>query len=289
MPSTPKGKRHQMTYEDLIDRFYYDEISGRFRFARTLPPRGKRGELAGAWNEDKQTWQISWQGAPFSMAVALWLWQFKEWPPCEVMVSGDVTDGLWPKNLILRSELKLDLDTLSVETLRRYMHYDPVSGVAQWLISASPRGKLFVDWHSREERKHRRINFMGKGWPKTYLIWWYMTGELPGAGLYIDHKDGNPFNNQWGNLRLATPGQNSGNSMSLGRKSTQHLRGVQQGATGFYALASQLGVKHRRGPFPSQEEAHEAYKKLHAELHGTFSVYASRSKPDTQSHPYETT
>lgn len=64
MPSTPREKRRQMTYEDLVDRLYYDEAVGRFRFARNMPPKGKQGDLAGAWNPEKKTWQISWQGAP---------------------------------------------------------------------------------------------------------------------------------------------------------------------------------------------------------------------------------
>lgn len=281
MPSTPKEKRRQMTYENLVERLYYDENIGRFRFAKNMPPKGKKGDLAGAWNPDKQTWQVSWQGAPFSMAVALWLWQFKEWPPCEVMVSGDVSGGLWPHNLRLRRDLKLKVETLTAEVLRRYMHYDPDTGVAQWVASTSPRAILFTDWHGREERKYRRINFMGQSWPKTHLLWWYMTGELPPRGMVVDHKDGNPFNNLWSNLRLATVQQNAANAVH-GRKSTSGLPfGVRKTSEGFFAKASCKGKRYRQGPFPTPEAAHEAYKALHITLHGEFSVYASRPEETT--------
>lgn len=284
MPSTPREKRRQMTYEDLVDRLYYDEAVGRFRFARNMPPKGKQGDLAGAWNPEKKTWQISWQGAPFSMAIAVWLWHHRVWPDCELMVQGDVSTGLWLENLKPRKELLLDPGTLDVAVLRRYMHYDPETGVAQWLASASPRGKLLVDWHSREERKHRRVNFMGRGWAKTHLIWWYMTGELPPKDLVVDHKDGNPFNNRWVNLRLATPAENAGNTQTRAHKDRIYPRGVYKDRPGvFMARAMKNGKRHRRGPFPTPEAAHEAYKALHIALHGEFSVYASR--PEAEEAP----
>lgn len=276
-----------MTYADLTDRFYYDEKVGRFRFARSCPPRGVKGSLAGAFNPIHKTWQISWKGAPFSMAIALWLWTHQEWPECELMVTGDVSTGLWMHNITKRADLTPKLDELTQELLREYMHYDPTTGGCKWMKVTSPRGVVGVDWFSREQSKHKNVTFLRKSWRKTHLIWLYMTGELPPADKIIDHKDGNPFNNRWVNLRLATLSQNGGNMMS---KPGRLLRGVRKAAGGKYTFEVKCQrVKHCGGIYETPEEAHEAYKKLHAELHGTFSVYASRSKPDTQSHPYETT
>src|ERR1700726_3642325 len=55
------------------------------------------------------------------------------------------------------------------------------------------------------------------------LAWFYMTGRWGRAT--IDHRDGNPANNRWKNLRVATPSQNNANRRRP-RNNTSGFKGV---------------------------------------------------------------
>ena len=58
----------------------------------------------------------------------------------------------------------------------------------------------------------------------TRIIWRKQTGEDPGLNV-VDHKDTDPFNDKWYNLRLATRTQNSHNR-SVGSNNTSGVKGV---------------------------------------------------------------
>jgi len=55
------------------------------------------------------------------------------------------------------------------------------------------------------------------------IIWKWMTGKEPFRS--IDHKDGNPFNNRWGNLRDASHQEQMWNSR-FQKNNTSGYRGV---------------------------------------------------------------
>lgn len=279
MPRHRDTRPRGLTYESLTSRYYYDQALGRFCFLKDEPPRGKANHPGGYWNKLEGAWKLSIGGTSHSMARALWLWHHQELPSGVVVVTGDISKGLWLENLRLRAELVIPLEGVTTSLLREYMGYCPQSGTAHWRASASLSARVGEPWGLRNPQG-RTVRFMNKVWPKTHLIWWYMTGELPPEGYYVDHKDGNPGNNRWGNLRLVSPAQNASNSLTLG--GGNHLsRGVVRWGRNFMARATKSGVRHRRGPFPTPEAAHEAYKALHITLHGEFSVYASRPEETT--------
>jgi hypothetical protein len=104
------------------------------------------------------------------------------------------------------------------------------------------------------------------------VIWLLVTGEDPGE-FEVDHRDGDPANNAWHNLRLATRNQNQYNKKTCSHSSTG-FKGVvaepRNTNNPWAALISIDGDRIRLGYFHTPEEAHAAYCKAAVELHGEF-------------------
>lgn len=103
------------------------------------------------------------------------------------------------------------------------------------------------------------------------IVFAMMNVQVP-VGVYIDHKDGNAFNNAWLNLRLATPSQNLRNMRK--HKSRKHdlPKGVYRYG-GKLPYRSQIfvnGKPKKVGFFNTVEEAHAAYRKAVSEHFGEF-------------------
>ena len=62
--------------------------------------------------------------------------------------------------------------------------------------------------------KYNRIRVNGKSVQLHNYIWEQANGKIP-EGYVIDHIDGDTFNNDLSNLRLATPSQNQWNKRVL--------------------------------------------------------------------------
>lgn len=109
-------------------------------------------------------------------------------------------------------------------------------------------------------RKHFQLHRL------AYLI---MTGSHPAE--CIDHIDGDPLNNRWGNLRDATDSQNNMNS-KIGKNNTSGYKGVSfhKASHKWRAYIVVNGVTHSLGYFPTPEAASEATKSKREELHGDF-------------------
>jgi hypothetical protein len=97
----------------------------------------------------------------------------------------------------------------STERLRELFHYDKITG---HLVRAIDR--VWVKKGRRvccqNEFGHITVQVDGGKYLAHRLIWKIVTGNDPVD--QIDHKDGDPTNNAWDNLREATRGQNNANS-----------------------------------------------------------------------------
>lgn len=154
---------------------------------------------------------------------------------------------------------------LTADRLRKLFHYDPETGVFTRLVSTSNSTKIgevmqpdrsgyvrfSIDW--RKHFAHR-------------LAWLYMTGEWPAEE--IDHKDRNPSNNRWSNLRPATFKENHENSIEQ-RNNTSGRRGVQwfKNTGKWWARISHHGRRISLGYYASKAEAIEVRELAEAMLY----------------------
>jgi hypothetical protein len=101
------------------------------------------------------------------------------------------------------------------------------------------------------------------------LIWVWVTGEDPGE-YQVDHIDGNPSNNIWGNLRLATHPENIRNRV-VRKDNKLQVKGVFMRHDGKYrARVRHNNVIYNLGAFDTAQEAGAAYRKAAAQLQGEF-------------------
>jgi hypothetical protein len=155
-------------------------------------------------------------------------------------------------------------EQLTVERARKLFSYDPETGVLTWQVRTSNRIKIgdpagCIAIHGKE--KKRRVLVLrvdGELYLASRIIWLIVTGEWPER--LVDHKDRDPINNRWVNLRLATHTQNSGNLLRANRHG---LKGISSETIGNYTRYKAEITKHGKrthlGWFPTPEEAHAAY------------------------------
>lgn len=92
-------------------------------------------------------------------------------------------------------------------------------------------------------------------------------------GQMVDHKDGNPYNNQKSNLRFCTHAENMRNR-KLRRDSQSGIKGVRRfcwhGGLKWQARIRFNGKRFHLGYFQTKEEAAEKYSEAALQLHGEF-------------------
>lgn len=86
------------------------------------------------------------------------------------------------------------------DLLLRELQYDPLTGIIT--KDGSIRGSYSPSF------RYGRLGYRGKIYLIHRLIWFYMTGEWP---EFIDHVDGDPWNNRFNNLRAVSRSENQRN------------------------------------------------------------------------------
>ncbi len=101
-----------------------------------------------------------------------------------------------------------------------------------------------------------------------YLHAYLMRDELARTGLpEVDHRDGNPLNNQKSNLRVSTHAQQCMNRRINRKLPASGYKGVSPMPEGNYRARVR---KRSVGRFPTAEEAARAYDKAARRLFGEF-------------------
>lgn len=100
--------------------------------------------------------------------------------------------------------------------------------------------------HGSIKDRYVKLKIEGKWYFAHRLIWLYFNGDLPD---YIDHIDGNGFNNRIENLRECTQTQNLGNA------DWGDLRGIEQRGNSFRVRVVHEGCRYNYGSFNSLEKA----------------------------------
>jgi hypothetical protein len=144
--------------------------------------------------------------------------------------------------------------------LRDLLHYDPRTGEFRRRKSSRKNG--------RTGYVATLITIDGQFYPAHQLAWLYMTGRW--GRPMIDHRDGDPANNRWANLRLATRSQNAANKRRP-QHNTSGFKGVSRCASGKWrARVSKNGRAIHLGRYSTPQAAHDAYVAAARKLFGEF-------------------
>ncbi len=160
---------------------------------------------------------------------------------------------------------------VDAETIRIKLTYDPETGIFE---HRNPHGRRMVrgPLGCLHAGRYRAIRICGGYYLCHRLAWLYMTGAWP--EFEIDHIDGDGLNNRFANLRVATHGENMRNAR-LRSDSTSGRKGVQPTRAGRWTARIRCdGKLIYLGTFNTVDEAHSAYCREAAVLHGEFARVA---------------
>lgn len=154
----------------------------------------------------------------------------------------------------------------SIEHLRRRFAYDPATGFVTYLIAPNNRVKVgSVAGHRRRSDGYWTVCVMGQYLPLTHVIFAVVKGRWP---VQVDHRDRDPSNNRWSNLRESTRSTNMKNAVKKPNQSG--FRGVYpHRSTGkFNARISLNGRGKSLGIFAEPADAARAYDAAVVEHYG---------------------
>jgi hypothetical protein len=172
----------------------------------------------------------------------------------------------------------------SIEYLLECFAYDPETGALTW--RSRPREHFGTEraWRACNARDagavagslnsdgYLRVGIDGALYRAHRIAYALATGTDPGAGLHIDHRDGDRANNRIENLRLATKGENGRNLRGANANSRSGVRGVRwhAGARAWKGEVTLNGRSYHIGYFDSLEEAKEVAELTRAVLYRKF-------------------
>lgn len=271
--------KFEVTADLVRERFEYKPLEGTLTYRKNQPPFGLKGASAIFFNSTVRSYQVSIKARCYPAARLIWLYTLGELPLCQIMFRDGNPKNLKWENLVKISDNPTHLP--SQEELRKFFTYDTQTGKMLWIFVPYyiRRVKVGDPFGCLAKNKAKNLqNYIGvvngHHKPLTHIIWCYMTGNYPKEGTYIDHKDRNPSNNSWQNLRLATPQENTSNQADRQLQNRKYLLGVDGTQSGkFQARCMFKGVLHKGRLRLTQEEAHQDYIELHKKLHGEFSNY----------------
>jgi hypothetical protein len=157
---------------------------------------------------------------------------------------------------------------LTAERARELLSYDKLTGLFHWKVSrqggvragdvagCTRSDGYVVIWLDCQPYYAHRLAFL------------IVEGRWPGR-KEIDHKNGNPSDNRWCNLRKATHAQNSTNRPAKG---VSYQRGRSKP---FKALITQGGQRFCLGHYETEAEAVAVYRQFAAKIHGRFTRQVS--------------
>lgn len=132
--------------------------------------------------------------------------------------------------------------------------YVPETGIFIRIGKVGRKGKIGSEMGCVSGPGYFVIGVAGRPYYAHRLAWFYMTKKWP-DGL-VDHRDGNPLNNAWENLRCADKSQNALNARRS-VSNTSGFKGVSWHAAGSKWQAH-CGPEYL-GLFDTKEDAHAAY------------------------------
>lgn len=156
----------------------------------------------------------------------------------------------------------------SPRVVRENLRYDAATGNLWWKIATNKRpANKPAGWNGSQKR--RFVKLFGQTYPATHLAWVIVKGRWP--RYQVDHRDLNPANNRWTNLRSATNQQNVCNKRARSDNKSGY-KGVCWKAKNrqWVAQICVRGVVKHLGLFPTPESAHAVYATAAKKHFGAF-------------------
>lgn len=151
---------------------------------------------------------------------------------------------------------------ITAERIRSIFDYDPDTGTLTRKVYSKGQFGNVITSHM--------IKVDGERHELSRYIWLHYYGEWPPLDKLVEHKDRRRSNNQIGNLRLATHGQNNYNK----DHSNQYgCRGVEYRSDRRSPWTVRVWVNKKRiyiGAYETIEDAREAYKEAALVYQGEF-------------------
>jgi hypothetical protein len=151
------------------------------------------------------------------------------------------------------------------------LDYDPSTGIFTWKNPPGvkiKRGARAGCLEGGSRGGYRVIVIDGKHYRSSALAILYVTGRFP--SVLVDHKNRNPGDDRFKNLRAADYSENAFNAAAH-RDNRSGLKGVHLHKPGVYrAQITARGKRRHLGLFQTPYEAHSAYLAAAKRLHGRF-------------------
>lgn len=164
---------------------------------------------------------------------------------------------------------------ISQDYLKSLISYDPETGRMTWLVAKSSSVRPGQEIRGFMQRGYRRVMIDGHRYRAHDIAWLYVTGAFPVD--ILDHRDCNPDNLRFENLREATQLQNCHN-WPMKSNNTSGFKGVNyhKGSGKWHARVGHNWKRIFVGEFETPEEANAAACAMRASLHGEFANNGSR-------------
>lgn len=113
---------------------------------------------------------------------------------------------------------------ITQKDLKKYLFYNPESGIFLWRVSKGSRAKEGdIAGSINKSTGYREIAINSKHYLAHRLAFLYMSGDLPENA--VDHINRSRTDNSWGNLRRVTLKENHRNR-TMHRSNTSGITGV---------------------------------------------------------------
>lgn len=159
------------------------------------------------------------------------------------------------------------------QRIKDQLLYVPKSGILIWVKSIARHISAGSIAGNNRKDGYLRINFRHDKRQYTlyghHIAWFLKTAKWPKYN--IDHKDGNPANNKWRNLRQDKFSQNNQNKNNLSSTNTSGVLGVHLNKYGSYIVQiSDQGKTIHLGSFSSLKLATKVRRKAEIKYYGKF-------------------
>ena len=240
-----------MTQELLKTLINYDPLTGTITRIR---PTTKHQSLGDTITSPS----ISFYMKNYSTTRIIHLYMTGIYPTKDVLLLDGTTNFAWDNLFLLGS---YDNVPLTCEILRKFVNYDPNTGLLTWRLratrTAEPGKPLGSVVGKLPDKGYIVITLFGTTYQAHRLAWLHYHGQFPEK--QIDHIDHDRTNNKIANLRESSLHTNMKNK-SLYTTNTTGYSGVTLKGTSWLARIGVNGTKVLLGAFRTFDEAVAARK-----------------------------